>query len=524
MRDGAAGPKVTSALARTALLLTGVNVAPRLPVLKSEPERQTELALVSATPDQRWASDWRRRLSRLALPESGSDRAVSLVLQDYRVFAAVPSVLRPDSGERFPEPEPYPVERSTTQSRNNLAFRPAGLGTIPPRLSPSPVAMPAPVIPPPLTDDESTVIPSLRDPSPLVSASKLVRDTCGINVLEPMTNETASFITTLASPSLLEVPTPFELASDPGYLRTPLAVRYRAIELEASSPVLGLAPHGHHPLRVIPDLIDTARTLTIARRFPSESVIPDIPGSTPRLAGAAQNQLSPVAIDGPGVADDRIASAARVIPFNRQLEVAFRLSSGQTAAPEAAAATWAIRPVPDSPAFVSFANHFCAGRSPDNVLGLLSALSPHETTFLTADMRPHFPAGTPLEGAPAFIQISTAKRSRATLASSTLRDIFDAPAIASFSAIALLVPSQPSLVSERQFVFNPLRSPCTRLRPIQLTGTPATAPTASLPVPLDFRWQRERSTWDRAARWKRSQNVWAFPKLALATAHPAAEF
>jgi hypothetical protein len=526
--------------------------------------------LVSFSPDQRWVSDWRRPLSRLALPESGSDRAVSLVLQDYKVFAAVPRVAQTECEERFPEPELHTVERNRTQSSDNPAFHSVGLATTSARLSPSPAALAAPIISPPLADDETTAIPSLWDPSPLVPGSAVALATCGITVLEPVRSRTASFVTApaspsllevptpfgpasdpghlrtplamrhgateletsrlapglapfatgLTSPSLLEVPTPFGLTSNPGYLRTPLAIRHGATGLEASRPVAGFAPNGHHPLNVVPDLIDTMGALASKKRLSGESVIPDIPDSTPRRASAVPSNPSPVEIDARQVID-RIAFADR-IPFARQLGVAFRLSCGDTAVPEAAATTGGIRAVPDSPAFLSFTNLY-ARRSPGDVLSLLSTLSPHETAFLATDMRPQFPSGAPLAEEPAFIKISTANRSRAALASSALRDIFDAPALAAFSAIALRPPSEPSLLSERQFAFNPLRSPWTRIRPVQLDVTRAVAPAARRPLPLDFRWQREQTTWDRGAHWKRPLSARIFPNLALDTVHPAAE-
>jgi len=88
------------------------------------------------------------------------------------------------------------------------------------------------------------------------------------------------------------------------------------------------------------------------------------------------------------------------------------------------------------------------------------------------------------------------------------------------AAWAKILPPQASgssvLEGLRERIFSPRIKSNLRLRlgEPELITHQAVLPTAKLPLPLDFRWQRERKQWDRAARWKRRLDSVSLPTIS----------
>jgi hypothetical protein len=89
------------------------------------------------------------------------------------------------------------------------------------------------------------------------------------------------------------------------------------------------------------------------------------------------------------------------------------------------------------------------------------------------------------------------------------------------AAFATILPPQASwssvLEGLHERIFSPYIKSNLRLRfgEPDLKTHKTVLPIAKLPVPLDFRWQREPKQWDRAARWKRRRDSLSLPTISF---------
>ncbi len=371
------------------------------------------------------------------------------------------------------------------------------------------------------------------------------------------------FLVPAPIPAILEVHPPNDRV---GGLRVSHSarLRYTPSSIEKSLGRGELRPCREQMLAVLPDLIPAPRPLPVLGGPRPPMSVPEVashPGFDP-LAADRFLRMPYRTSPPPAFAESR----EREFPLRPSIRCA--ATPARAALGEAGPATSLIRHVPDSPASLVFPKKIFVNEDGVTVAGLhfpvetKVALFSRHAIAASAAAQGHFPerlaslvfpkrvsvngyeltvadlhvadwkgasfARRAIEPLPPAKGETTSGEVSSKSWVSSNRTAFEReplvhllPLAPKGAAYATILPPQVSWSSAleelRERIFNPRIKSDPRLRfsAPDLKTRKAALPISKLPVPLDFRWQRERKQWDRAARWKRRGSSVRLPEVSL---------
>ena len=318
------------------------------------------------------------------------------------------------------------------------------------------------------------------------------------------------FAIRVPSPCVLETPTPADMSKRLHYIHGARHICTTGIPAEVVWYPAGLPAGEKRIAYVTPDTLGETAFLKSTRPL-SAKTVPEIAEPLPPVASPIERTLPPI--------DQR----AILLPRNT--------GSGVEAFPMAPAVIWTattnwtgatneavpeergplardIRPVPDSPDFLPFADR--AQAEPGWEFRLASSTG---ASFAIGVARACGP-----EPAPIAIPDTSHRPWRRTVGMSRSERLPQpvrlAPALAPFRAIARLESMQSSFAEDlRDRIFKPILTASLgiRLLPPGIETIGSTLRESPAFAPLDFRWQRSRKVRDRGAPWKTPSGIGTLP-------------